>query len=270
MSTRQRTRQQSDQHEQTEDSYAYETLFDLDDEITEDDIQDFLDAQAEEEELKQKKQGFWNLQTGSGLAIIAIGIIYLLQQLNFVPFFFPLQQLVALLPWLAGILIILTGFGVLSWSPSRRRKKARKRARERRMRERRARERRQQGKTMGRAKTESSAAYERARREARRAARAAERKASKAKSHASQRRQRKSRRLAKSKKDKKLAGVAAGIANFLGIEPTLVRIAFVIGAIFGSGATIPLYVILALVMPTADDEDEDKVVRILYGDDDDG
>ncbi len=68
-----------------------------------------------------------------------------------------------------------------------------------------------------------------------------------------------------------LAGVAGGIAQYLGIDPVLVRIAFVIGAIVGSGATIPLYLILAFVLPKAeefeedDDGDDDTFVHVVRG-----
>ncbi|MDX1438677.1 MAG: PspC domain-containing protein [Rubricoccaceae bacterium] len=268
MATRQRTQQQqSDTHEQLDDEFSYESLYGLDDDITEEDIELFLEEQAAEEERKEKKKGFWNLQTGSGLAIIAIGAVYLLQQLNFFPLGYSLDMLVTMLPWLAGILIILTGFGVLSWSPSRLKRRARRKARERRIRrqkERRWREERQ-SKTVGRAESRS-AAYEKAKRAARRASR----ETSRARTSSSQRSERKSRRLAKSKKDKKLFGVAAGIARFLGVDATLVRIALVIGTVLGNGFTIPLYIILALVLPTLDEdeEEEDRMIRVLYDDKD--
>ena len=139
---------------------------------------------------------------------------------------------------------------------------------------------------MGRRREGRSGSMDKAREQARRAARGAERAASRARRSSSERKSTKSRKLAKSQKDKKLAGVASGIADYLGIEPTLVRIAFVIGAIFGSGATIPLYVILALVLPRANDgeptsserrrarrrrgevdDDDDPVIAVFRDDD---
>ncbi|NBW93076.1 MAG: PspC domain-containing protein [Bacteroidetes bacterium] len=60
------------------------------------------------------------------------------------------------------------------------------------------------------------------------------------------------RKLRKSQ-DKKLAGVAAGLAEYFGIDPTLVRIGFVIGTIAsGGGPFLLAYLILAFVMPTQD------------------
>jgi len=53
-------------------------------------------------------------------------------------------------------------------------------------------------------------------------------------------------------KDKKLAGVAGGIAEYFGIDPTLVRIGFVIGMIASSGSFLFAYVIMAFLMPNED------------------
>ena len=52
-----------------------------------------------------------------------------------------------------------------------------------------------------------------------------------------------------------IAGVAAGVADRYGIEVTLVRIAFVGLAIITSGIPVViLYLIAAVIMPRADDE----------------
>lgn len=45
-----------------------------------------------------------------------------------------------------------------------------------------------------------------------------------------------------------IAGVCAGIANYLGIDPTVVRVLYVLVALF-AGFGILLYVILWIVMP---------------------
>ena len=114
----------------------------------------------------------------------------------------------------------------------------------------------------------SSKAFEQARDSAARAAREASEAASRAARRSRQRRSSTKRRLAKSRSNKKLAGVAGGIANYLGLDATLVRIAFVIGAIFGNGFTIPLYLILAFVLPREEDRDagagdDDPIVRVI-------
>ncbi len=56
-------------------------------------------------------------------------------------------------------------------------------------------------------------------------------------------------KLKKSKKDKMLSGVCGGIAEYLGWDPTIVRVIFVIASLLGYGSPIFLYFILAIVMP---------------------
>ncbi|HRK59154.1 MAG TPA: PspC domain-containing protein [Candidatus Kapabacteria bacterium] len=56
------------------------------------------------------------------------------------------------------------------------------------------------------------------------------------------------KKMQRSTADKKLGGVCAGIAAYLGIDVTIIRVAFVIGTI-AWGATLLLYVILWMVMP---------------------
>lgn len=56
------------------------------------------------------------------------------------------------------------------------------------------------------------------------------------------------RRLYRSRRDKSLAGVAGGMAEYLDIDPTVVRVLWILSAFVG-GFTILLYIILAFVMP---------------------
>ena len=58
------------------------------------------------------------------------------------------------------------------------------------------------------------------------------------------------KRLCKSKRNKILAGVCGGIAEFFNINPFIIRLIFV----FSSGATVLVYLILALFLPYDDDE----------------
>lgn len=55
-----------------------------------------------------------------------------------------------------------------------------------------------------------------------------------------------SKRLVKGQK--MIFGVCSGLGNYFGIDPTLVRIAFAVSAVF-FGAGLLLYIILALIMP---------------------
>jgi phage shock protein PspC (stress-responsive transcriptional regulator) len=59
------------------------------------------------------------------------------------------------------------------------------------------------------------------------------------------------KRLLRSRDERILAGVAGGIANYLDIDPTLVRVGFVVAALFG-GLGIAAYLVLAVVTPNDD------------------
>ena len=141
------------------------------------------------EDEPKKKEGIFNLPTVAGLSLILVGIAYILQELGWQGIGFPnLDALVGMLPWLAGILIILLGFGVLSWRPKKKKSKVKVRVASRTI------------------ETEEPPQVT----------------------------EKGKRKLWKSR-DKKVAGVAGGIAEYFNIDPTLVRIAFVIGTIVTEG-----------------------------------
>lgn len=56
-----------------------------------------------------------------------------------------------------------------------------------------------------------------------------------------------SKRLFRSRTDRKLGGVCAGVANYFGIDPTVVRLATVI--LTFTGMSIFIYIILWIVIP---------------------
>ena len=56
-------------------------------------------------------------------------------------------------------------------------------------------------------------------------------------------------RLMRSETDRMVAGVCGGLATYLGVDPVLVRLAFVI-LLLASGVGLAIYGILWLVMPT--------------------
>lgn len=167
---------------------------------------DELEALLFEEE-PEKPKGFFNLPTIAGLSLIVVGIGYILQKLGLLAAGIDLTVLAQMLPWLAGILIILLGFGVLSWRPgkSRRKAKAEKKLAKSQLKAEKARDRHQSGRSSG--------------------------------------------KLYKTR-DKKVAGVAGGIAEYFNIDPTLVRIGFVIGMIASSGSFLFAYVLMAFLMPS--------------------
>jgi phage shock protein C len=56
------------------------------------------------------------------------------------------------------------------------------------------------------------------------------------------------RKLYRSNKDKKLGGVAGGLAEYFSVDPTLVRILFVL-SVFLHGGGLLVYIILWIVVP---------------------
>ncbi len=61
------------------------------------------------------------------------------------------------------------------------------------------------------------------------------------------------KRLYKSETDKKLCGVCGGIAKYLNIDPTIIRLIWVL-VTFAGGSGLIAYIICALVIP---DEPQD-------------
>ena len=59
-------------------------------------------------------------------------------------------------------------------------------------------------------------------------------------------------RLYRSESDKKIAGVCGGIAEYFGIDPTIVRLLWLISiAVYGTGLLI--YIVAAIIMPRRED-----------------
>ena len=58
------------------------------------------------------------------------------------------------------------------------------------------------------------------------------------------------RRLTRSR-DQQLAGVAGGMAEYLDVDPTVIRILWILAVVFTAGLAILAYIILAFVMPEA-------------------
>jgi len=56
------------------------------------------------------------------------------------------------------------------------------------------------------------------------------------------------KRLYRSRTERQIAGVCGGLGNYLGIDPTVVRLLFILGLVF-VGGTLLAYLVLALVIP---------------------
>ena len=70
------------------------------------------------------------------------------------------------------------------------------------------------------------------------------------------------RRLYRSKYDRQIAGVCGGLAAYFNVEPTIVRVIFLLITFMG-GPGLLLYIVLALVVP---EEDSEKPKNILTDD----
>ncbi len=57
------------------------------------------------------------------------------------------------------------------------------------------------------------------------------------------------KRLYRTETDKKLCGVCGGLAEYLELDPTLMRLLWVIVACFSAGAVFIAYIVAAIIVP---------------------
>lgn len=57
------------------------------------------------------------------------------------------------------------------------------------------------------------------------------------------------KRLTRSRKDRVIAGVCGGLANYLNVDPTLVRLIFAILVFVSGGVLIVAYIVMWLIVP---------------------
>jgi phage shock protein C len=221
MSSRQK--QRTAEQEPLQQSLQVDDISSVDlDRLSQDELESILfEPDAEE------SNSLLNLPNLAGLALIGVGMAYLFQQLDLLQGV-DLTMLANMLPFIAGILIILVGFGVLSWSPNRTKDKT------------------LQTKTAPDVTPEDEASLREA-----------------LKDRLRDRDKKKRSRLTKSRFNKKISGVCGGLAEYFNIDPTLVRIVFVAGTIFSSGTFILLYIALALILDKPDDLSSDEVISII-------
>ncbi|MBI3170560.1 MAG: PspC domain-containing protein [Chloroflexi bacterium] len=55
--------------------------------------------------------------------------------------------------------------------------------------------------------------------------------------------------LTRSKSNRMIAGVCAGLGDYLNIDPTIIRLLFVLGFFTFNGAMLLVYLIMAIVTP---------------------
>jgi phage shock protein C len=61
------------------------------------------------------------------------------------------------------------------------------------------------------------------------------------------------RKLYRSQTNRQVAGVAGGLAEYLNVDPTLIRVLFIAFAVAG-GAGLVMYVAMWIIVPEADEE----------------
>lgn len=57
------------------------------------------------------------------------------------------------------------------------------------------------------------------------------------------------KQLTRSNTDRMLAGVCAGLGEYLNIDPTVVRLLFVLGFFLSGGGVLIAYLIMAVIVP---------------------
>jgi phage shock protein C len=62
------------------------------------------------------------------------------------------------------------------------------------------------------------------------------------------------KKLYRSRTDQMIAGVCGGLGKYLGIDPTLIRLAFVLLLLFGIGSGLLVYLVMILLVPLETEE----------------
>ena len=57
------------------------------------------------------------------------------------------------------------------------------------------------------------------------------------------------KQLVRRRDDRMVAGVCSGVADYLGLDPTLVRLLAVLGVVFSFGTALVAYVVAWILMP---------------------
>ena len=74
-------------------------------------------------------------------------------------------------------------------------------------------------------------------------------------------------RLTRSHTDRMLTGVAGGMAEYFDIDPVIIRLLWVLGALFTGGVLLVAYFVMAIIMPSPPDEEEAYEDEDEYEDD---
>lgn len=208
--------------------------------VTDEDLQKSLKTFLETDEEKES-HSIWNIKTISGLAFVFISLAFIGQSIGAelmgtagVPF---LSTVMQFLPYLGGAMLAVIGIGFMKQS-----KTEKKTTRERETQNRKTYDKLDDflysdGEKRGRS-TQSSGSK-----------RSGKRSISNKLSF--------SGGLTRSRTDSKMFGVCGGLAKYLGINSTILRIGFLIAFFLSSGSFFLLYLAMAIVMPKESVDDMD-------------
>lgn len=199
--------------------------------ITEDDLQKTLKDFLETDD-KKEDSSIWNIRTICGLGFVFITLAFVGQSIGSellgstgVPL---LNTLMKLTPYFAGALVGVICLGFLKQS-SKKEKSTKK-------------------ETQHRKQKTYDKLDEFLYNDAKSSSRARSDKKSSGKSSLNSRLQ-STGGLGKSRTDKKLFGVCGGLAKYLGVNSTFVRVGFLLAFFLSSGSFFLLYIAMAVVMP---------------------
>jgi phage shock protein PspC (stress-responsive transcriptional regulator) len=202
--------------------------------ISDSDIRTTLDEFLEEDEKKKEKKSIWNISTITGIILVLISAAFvghsIGQAIGFTGLSF-VTGIVSLAPYFGGVLL---GLILISTFVKSREKKQISYE-----------EKKQVNQTYDKLDEFLYTS-----------------KGSKAKAKAKKDSKLSSRlesvhRLTKSRTDKKISGVCGGLAKYLGINSTIVRIIFVAAMLLGYGSFLLVYIAMAIVMPKEPIEEMD-------------
>jgi phage shock protein C len=200
------------------------TISDINDQDLRSAMNEFL------EEDKKPASKFWNFASISGIAMVFVALSMVVQTLlsNIfgIQFGADLAGLVEILPVVGGILLVQVGFGFLAGEKRAKRKTKKQKRMDEMERE------------ISMASGDKLDAFLRTEKTS------GSKTARPIDSYAYT----KSKKMFKSRYDKKIAGVCGGLARYLGVNSTVVRLVFALGAIFGYGSLVLVYFVLALVL----------------------
>jgi phage shock protein C len=180
-------------------------------EVSDSELESTLESYLEQEEKEVKAPKLLNFISATGLAFLTVGFLSVVQ--IFLPFSFDFTGLLNALPIFGGIMVALVGLGLFTRTKSKKKKKDKKQI---------------DLKEKTKARHSSSIFTE----------------GKKVDAFALKQK----KKLFKSRTDKKFLGVCGGIANYLGLDATLIRILFAVFFLVGSGSPLLIYFILAMVL----------------------